>query len=61
MEEIYGFTHDFCNLKVRKSKQKFTAFAHNLFSTDFYFVVKRVRQSVWDTKDLVLVGRILEI
>ena len=38
--EIKGYAHDFCNKKLRENQNLIPAFAHNLFSFDFFFVVK---------------------
>ena len=50
--EIIGYAHDFCNKKLRKNQNLITVFAHNLFSFDLFFVVKRIRLRVWLAKQL---------
>ena len=54
--EIIGYTHDFCNKKIRENKNLIPVFAHNLFSFDFFFVVKGIQQCVWRTKQLYTGG-----
>ena len=48
--QIIGYAHDFCNKKIGKNQTLIPAFAHNLFSFDFFFVVKGVRFCMWRTK-----------
>ena len=57
--QIHYFARDFCNLKVRKNKQKCAVFSHNLFGFHFYFVVKGVRLSIWGIKDFSIAGKTL--
>ena len=38
--ETKGYAHDFCNKKLRENQNLIPAFAYNLFSFDFFFVVK---------------------
>ena len=56
--EIYGFTHDFCNWKVRESKQKFTFFTQNLFSCNSYFSQGILFKCIGNKTFLVLADRI---
>ena len=50
--EIIGYAHNFCNKKIRENNNLIPVFAHNLFSFDFFFVIKRIRLCVWRTKQL---------
>ena len=50
--KILGHTHDFCNAKVREKKDIFSCVAHNFFDFDIYFLIKGIRVSVWETKDI---------
>ena len=49
---IIGYMHDFCNKKIRENQNPIPVFAHNLFSFNFFFVVKGRRLCVWRTKRL---------
>ena len=55
--QIIGYAHDFCNKKIGKNQTLIPAFAHNLFSFDFFFVVKGVRFCVWRTKQFKIGGK----
>ena len=46
----------FCNKKKRENNNLILAFTHNLFSFDFFFVVKGIRFCVWRTKQLNIGG-----
>ena len=54
--EILGYAHDFCNLKVRENQTSFTFIARNFFKFDMFFLLKGVRISVWNTKDINIHG-----
>ena len=54
--EILGYAHDFCNLKVRENQTSFTCIARNFFKFDMIFLLKGVRISVWNTKDINIHG-----
>ena len=54
--KIKGYTHDFCNEKVRENKDTFSCVAHNFFGFDIYFLIKSIRLSVWETKDIDIGG-----
>ena len=45
---IYSYAHDFCNVKVRENQNEFSCIAHNFFE----FLIKGIRISVWETKDI---------
>ena len=51
-DEIIGCAHDFCNEKIRENTYFIPVFEHNLFSFDFFFVVKGIRLCVWRKKQL---------
>ena len=50
--EVIDYTHNFCNKKIRENHNLIPVFAHNLFSFDFFFVLKGTRLCVWRTKQL---------
>ena len=54
--EVIGYAHDFCNKKIRENYNLIPAFVHNLFSLDFFFVLKGIRLCVWRTKQLNIRG-----
>ena len=41
--ETFGYTHGFCNKKVRENKNTISALAHNLFGFGFLFFLKCFR------------------
>ena len=45
--KIIGYTHDFCNLQVRKNKDVIPVVAHNFFGFDMIFLLKAIRLSAW--------------
>ena len=53
---IIGYTHDSCNAKVRKNKHMLTCIAHNFFHFGMFFLLKGIRLSVWETKDINMGG-----
>ena len=54
--KIYGYAHDFCNMKVRENQNQFSCIAHNFFGFDMLFLIKEIRLSVWGTKDVNIGG-----
>lgn len=50
--EIISYAHDFCNKKFRKAQNLIPVLEHNLFSLDFFFVVKGICLRAWRTKQL---------
>ena len=50
--EIFGYSHDFCNWKVKESKNEIPLIAHNLFGFDMFYFIKDYRVSAWGLKDL---------
>ena len=57
---IRGYTHNFCNKKVRelteKNGQYFSCIFHNGFRFDMMFLTKGLWLSLWRTKDVILLG-----
>ena len=56
MGKIYGYAHDFCNMKVRKTQVQFSCIAHSFFGFDMFFLIKGIRLLVWETKDVNIGG-----
>ena len=56
-EEVIGYLHSYCNLKVRENKSKITVVAHNHFRFDFLFLLKGLRAGVWITRDICIGGK----
>ena len=54
--KIIGYTHDFCNVKVRENQTLFTCITHSFFKFDMYYLLKGSRLSVWNTKDINIEG-----
>ena len=54
---IYGYAHIFCNERVRGNYFKIPVTTHNLFRFEFFFLIKRLRASVWKTKDIIIGGK----
>ena len=54
--KIIGYTHDFCNMKVRENQSQFTCIAYNFFGFDMLFLIKGTRLSVLGTKDVNIGG-----
>ena len=50
--EIFGYSHDFCNWKVKETKSEIPLIAHNLFGFDMFYFIKGCRASAWGSKDL---------
>ena len=55
--KIVGYAHSFCSEKVRENYYKIPVVAHNLFRFDFFFLMKGMRASVWETRDIVIGGK----
>ena len=49
---IIGYAHDFCNAKVHENKDMLTSIANNFSPFDMFFLLKLIRLSVWETKDI---------
>lgn len=56
-ETIIGYSHSYCNLRVRKNQKKIGLVAHNLFRFDFFFFVKGIRARSWRTRDISIGGK----
>ena len=54
--EIKGYVHDFCNWQVRENHDVVPCVAHNFFKFDMFFLLKRIRLSVWGTTDINIGG-----
>ena len=54
--KIKGDAHYFCNEKVRENKDAFSCVVHNFFGFDIYFLIKGIRLSVWESKDINIGG-----
>ena len=52
--EIIGYTHSYCNQKVRENYPKITVIANNLFRFDFFFLLKGLRAGVWRTRGILI-------
>ena len=53
---IYDYAHDFCNMKVRENQSQFSCIGHSFFGFDMFFLIKGIRLSVWETKDINIGG-----
>ena len=54
-DKIGGYSHSFCNMKVREETNIFfPLFSRNLFHFDFFFVRKGIRLCVLRTKNLCI-------
>ena len=53
---IEGYSHDFCNWKIREFKLFVPLIGHNFLGFDIYYMVKGYRSSVWGTKDFRMGG-----
>ena len=51
-----GYAHNFCNMKMRKNRNQFSCIAHNFFGFDMFFLLKGIRISVWQMKNLNIGG-----
>ena len=56
--EIIGYADDFRNTKLKENKILILVFAHNLFSFNFYFIVKGIKFCVWRKKSLNIGGAV---
>ena len=45
--KIFGYTHDFCNMKVRENQVEFLCIAHNYLNFDFDFILRGFRVFCW--------------
>ena len=51
-DKILGFVHEFCNLRVRENYYTIPVIAHNQFRFDFFFFLKGIRPTVWETTQI---------
>ena len=49
---IYGYAHNFCNMKLIKNQSQFSCIAHNFFNSVWFFLIKGIRLSIWRTKNI---------
>ena len=54
--EILGYTHDFCNLRVRGNKIELPVIAHNLFGFDLFYSIKGYVVSALCSKEIKIGG-----
>ena len=50
--KILGYTHGFCNLRVKENIFQISVIAHNLFGFDLYYFIKGYVTSAWCSKEL---------
>ena len=50
--EILGYTHNFCNLRVRENKIEIPMIAHTLFGFGLYYFIKGYVVSAWCSKEI---------
>ena len=55
--KIIGYAHDFCNEKIRENYFIIPAIAHNQFRFNFFFYLKGIKPSVWETKQISISGK----
>ena len=55
--EILGYSHSYCNLKVRENKRTISVIPHNLFRFDFFFFLKGIKAGSWRTRDINIGGK----
>ena len=54
--EVIGYAHDFCNKKIKENHNHIPVFARNMYSFNFFFVLKGIRLCVWRTNQLKIGG-----
>ena len=54
---MLGYSHSYCNFKVRENRGKVSVIAHNLFCFDFFFLLKEIRAGSRRTRDISIGGR----
>ena len=54
--KIIGYTHDFCNARVKENNIEIPIIAHNQFSFDLYHFIKGYIVSAWCSKELKIGG-----
>ena len=45
--EIFGYSHDFCNWKVKETKNEIPLVAHNQFGFHMFYFIKGCRTSAY--------------
>ena len=55
--DIIGYSHSFCNFRVRENKKKISVVTHNFFHFDFFFFLTGIRAGLWRTKDTSIGGK----
>ena len=54
--QIIGYSHDFCNCKVRENNYIVPLIGHNFLGYYIYYMVKGYRATVWETSNLNMAG-----
>ena len=54
--EMLGYTHNFCNLRVRENKIEIPMIAHNFFGFDLYYFIKGYVASAWCWNEIKIGG-----
>ena len=54
--KILGYSHDFCNWKVRENQLFVSLIGHNFLGFDIYYMVKEYRSVTWGTKEFHMGG-----
>ena len=54
--KIHGYSHDFCNWKVRENQLFIPLIGHNFLGFDIYYMVKGYKSVTWGTKDFHMGG-----
>ena len=55
--KIIGYAHNFCNQKCKENYYMIPVMAHNQFRFDFFFFLKDIRPSVWESSDISIGGK----
>ena len=56
-EEITGYSHSYCNLRIRENKKKISVVAQNLFCFNFFCFLKGIRVGSWRSRDTSISGK----
>ena len=54
--KILGYSHDFCNWKVRENQMGLPLTGHNFLGFDSFYMLKGYRSSCWGTSDFSIAG-----
>ena len=49
-DDIVGYAHSFCSLKVRENKNQISVIVHNWFGFDFFFLFERFAPRIFEDK-----------